>query len=717
MSELGSSAAVGIESVEWLDAGGGQLTVRVTGRWRRRRGWVESRGPTMLVIEAEGRRHRFPATPEPPSLSGAAPGTWRLSFSVPAELAHGLGGHVWLALGTVTVPLPVPESAAGAAAETETDEAPPIRSERSAPAEPTGHDAPPGGAEQSGGAGVAKARSERGSGSLEIERAWRRADAAERAADELGERVSALERALQHERAERARLRARPEPLPEAPGRTVPAGDEQQRLRAEDALRAARRAVGPRIPSEPVAPPAGAASLDTSPAGLAALGTSPAGPASLDTSPAGSAALGSAASAASATGESPDWPLAGEDDTISVLRRELRARAAAEAALHARAVQAETRLAARVLLEQRTTAALAELRTELKCLGEALERERRRRREAEATAARLRAELGGQRERSRDAHAAIEELRAAIEQLRPQAPEPPPAAGGVVTPDRLSDALTRLRESAQPREAGEDPPAPTAPGTSAAPVGAPTVEEPFRRLAARDPERAGRLVIGLLGAQRAAWPHPVAYDLVLGPGYGCVLVTAGERGVSVERSAAPRAREQVVVQIVGGPAPLARLLRAGPLRRLLRIGLARVRGRREGLSALRALLALPLDIGALQAAGAAADGETLFTLLAAMIDPAWTRGERFTISHTDARGHAVFLEICDGRPALVALEPPDGRIATALSGPPERLWQMFAEGAVEPGTGAAGVRVTGDQGPLTLVRTWANRAQSGHGAH
>jgi hypothetical protein len=145
------------------------------------------------------------------------------------------------------------------------------------------------------------------------------------------------------------------------------------------------------------------------------------------------------------------------------------------------------------------------------------------------------------------------------------------------------------------------------------------------------------------------------------------------------------------------------------------MGVARVRGRREGVGVLRAVLALPLDLGALHAAGVAPDGETLFTLLAAMVEPAWTQGELFAISHTDERGHAVFLQIRDGGPPLVSLEPPAGRIATELSGPAEALWQAFADGASQP-HGGAGMALRGDQGPLTLVRTWANRAQSGHGA-
>jgi hypothetical protein len=66
-----------------------------------------STGQPTLVIEAEGRRHRFPAMPEPPSVGGTGPGLWRLSFTVPGWMAPELG-RTWLQFGTVIVPLPVP---------------------------------------------------------------------------------------------------------------------------------------------------------------------------------------------------------------------------------------------------------------------------------------------------------------------------------------------------------------------------------------------------------------------------------------------------------------------------------------------------------------------------------------------------------------------------------------------------------------------------------
>jgi hypothetical protein len=99
-------SALGIEAVQWTAQAGGSLTVSVIGRWWRRR--PSSGGQPQLVIDAGATRHRFPAMPEPPSLTGAAPGTWRFSFSVPAALAPQSGARVWLQFGSVIVSLAGP---------------------------------------------------------------------------------------------------------------------------------------------------------------------------------------------------------------------------------------------------------------------------------------------------------------------------------------------------------------------------------------------------------------------------------------------------------------------------------------------------------------------------------------------------------------------------------------------------------------------------------
>ncbi len=69
---------------------------------------------------------------------------------------------------------------------------------------------------------------------------------------------------------------------------------------------------------------------------------------------------------------------------------------------------------------------------------------------------------------------------------------------------------------------------------------------------------------------------------------------------TVVRQATARPLEQVDFHLVGGPERFAKLLAAGRIRRRLGFWvLPRVRGNRDGLAALDALLTLPLDLPAL----------------------------------------------------------------------------------------------------------------------
>ncbi len=730
MSELSGTAAVGIETVEWLDGGSGNLIVRVTGRWRRRR--PASTAQVTLVIESEGRRHRFPAMPEPPSLGGAGPGMWRLSFSVPGSMAPALGGQIWLALGTVTVPLPAPGVGERSVSPPRTGPAA-IESPRAPEELPS-----PAGRTQELEDALADARAERerltatvAEGERTRRLAEQRAHAeqalrrdlarqlaarerdAERTREAMGDlaaaedRIRTLEGELRDARrrgdeaeqqAAAALARARARPVARA---TPPPRDrEAERLRFERRLRAHQAETEERVPAEPAVlpsppapPPEPQLAVESAP--------QPAPP------PAGPPPLPEAAP--------PAVPVPALVDT---LRRELDARAAGEAGLRSRLVAAETRLAARVLLDQRTTETLHQLRTELDGLRTALEDERARRRAAEGRAAELEGELGGQRERSRDAYDAIGELRGTLERLvtppAPPAVDPalaappegpgdpgdPAGPGGSVEVDRLSDALARLRQSVAP------PDAPAEPASVARATGGRTLEAAFRRLVKRDAAAAGELLLDLLVLQRAAYPHPIAYDLVLGPGRGCVRVTVGEGAPRVEIDGAARTRDEVDFRVRGDPARIARLLTAHGIWRRLGPRVARVRGRREGLVALQALLTMPLDLGALRAAGATLRPQASLALVAAMIDPAWTAGESFVIAHRDPEGPATYLTVRDGRSPEVTRTPPAGRVATTIEGSADVLV------AVLSGAPAPDGRLSGDGGPLTSLRTWITHAQS-----
>ena len=199
----GMQAALNVEAVEWARGDDDKLTVSVRGRWRRRRPpW---RGQPMLLIEAEGHRHRFPATPEPPSVGGAPPGGWQMTFSGPAWLAPHLGGRAWLQLGLATIPLPAPIG----------------------PAEGSEASAPGAGAPDESAVADRRVRAAEGAAQIAAERQVQ----AEAIAAALTERVRLLEGELERAREEPERLREL------AAERERARRAAEQRARAEQALR------------------------------------------------------------------------------------------------------------------------------------------------------------------------------------------------------------------------------------------------------------------------------------------------------------------------------------------------------------------------------------------------------------------------------------------------------------------------------------------------
>ncbi|MFZ0387822.1 MAG: hypothetical protein WAL22_19315, partial [Solirubrobacteraceae bacterium] len=415
--------------------------------------------------------------------------------------------------------------------------------------------------------------------------------------------------------------------------------------------------------------------------------------------------------------------LTASPELVQALRAELAMRAHAEAGLRARAVDAETRLMARGLLSQRTAEALRQVRAELDQLAGLLTDESARRQAAERRVVELEQQLAADRGRSDDAAAEIAALRESLQQLVAPADDHDPGAPGdeshgdaaptaatEVRADRLSDALTRLRAGTDPIDPVPAPTGSVAPAalTSASAPRA-TLAAPFRTLCRHDPALAGQLALSLLPMQRIAYPQPVSYDILLGPGNGCVQVTSGDGSTEVARQATARPLEQVDLQVVGGPVRFAKLLAAGRIRRRLGFGVARVRGNRDGLAALDALLALPLDLPALVDGGMSTDPSILLSLVAAIITPGWTRGARFSISHRDGNAPATYLLIADGRRPTVTTVAPTGPITTVISCAESDLASaLTGSPALEP----ASLQVAGDRAPLAQLQAWIKRAQS-----
>ena len=284
----------------------------------------------------------------------------------------------------------------------------------------------------------------------------------------------------------------------------------------------------------------------------------------------------------------------------------------------------------------------------------------------------------------------------------PGDPDPvpgPPAPAGPIEADRLEAARSRLREAV-----AEQP----APVPERIRASRPWLASALASMLERDPLMSGRLVLALLPAQRLVHAAPLAYDLVLAD-RGCIQVTVAGDYWSVEERDSPRSAGAVQFRLDGDLPSLARLVAARRIRRGLRRSGARLTGDRRAARAMLSLVKAPLSISELVAAGVVVDPPVALALAAAMIEPAWTRGERFTIgfSEPDASTVQARLEVRDGAaPAIGEGEPSEPLSATIVC-PPDSLL------AVLDGTIAAATRSGPDERAIAVVQGWMKRAQSG----
>jgi hypothetical protein len=411
----------------------------------------------------------------------------------------------------------------------------------------------------------------------------------------------------------------------------------------------------------------------------------------------------------------------------------------------------------------RLAPALAELREELSTLSAIVKRERSGRLAAEERARALEVQLAEQLGRSARAYQAIEGLRGRLavvggwgapaggasgseppsaEPRRvlelagrlPEAPvdpeaEPEPPAGAPlvgVEPERFTDALTRLRTATPARETETETETETAGATTPAPeIGVPDalpatvapaprtaargrwLHRAFRELVRRDLATAGQFVLELLPAQRLVHPRPVAYDLELSF-ETCVQVTVTTEAQTLAFATAPRPPGEANFVISGDRASLARLLGAGRIGRRLRRGMPQIRGDRRKLAVLDELVRAPLTLHALRDAGVSLDPGMTLALVAAMIEPGWTRGSRFELAYRAGEGAPVnVLTVRDGAPVQTGETVSDADPTAVLTLAPDELLALL------DGDGGESVEVDGDPVALTELQSWVKRAQSG----
>jgi hypothetical protein len=215
------------------------------------------------------------------------------------------------------------------------------------------------------------------------------------------------------------------------------------------------------------------------------------------------------------------------------------------------------------------------------------------------------------------------------------------------------------------------------------------------------------MLLDLLPAQGASYHGSVAYDLVLGRDVGTLAVTLREGQLELTTRSSPREAEAVDFQVFGSPGRIARLLTAGWVRRRTGFGLARVRGDREHLAALAALIHTPLSLAELHDAGVRMDPQMALTLVSLMIERSWTKGHKFTLALEEAGTARAFLKVRSrSRPVVVDSMKADRVTTTVVAGPESLL-------AVLAGEWGAAAEVRGDEQALSTLLEWIKRAQSG----
>ncbi|HEX3832801.1 MAG TPA: hypothetical protein VHW04_12570, partial [Solirubrobacteraceae bacterium] len=107
---------IAIDRVERTRGPGDDVRLRLSGRWLIDDPPGEPDAPeALLVIQLQGRRHRFAAN-RPPAGAAPLPGTWRAEFTVPSWAVPSRGGQaaVWVGTSVIAVgppgtpPAPLP---------------------------------------------------------------------------------------------------------------------------------------------------------------------------------------------------------------------------------------------------------------------------------------------------------------------------------------------------------------------------------------------------------------------------------------------------------------------------------------------------------------------------------------------------------------------------------------------------------------------------------
>jgi ribonucleoside-diphosphate reductase beta chain len=240
------------------------------------------------------------------------------------------------------------------------------------------------------------------------------------------------------------------------------------------------------------------------------------------------------------------------------------------------------------------------------------------------------------------------------------------------------------------------------------------IQRTLLNMAERDPELAARIMLQALPAAAAPIEDRLDYRLVL-DGVGAYRVSIDNGRTDVLPTAENGAGDGAVdFELRTDPRSFARLATGANPLRLMIGGHLRIRGKRRRAMKLRKLSS---DVTMREIARVTTpDPGLLYRALAYAIDPAWTRGQRFTIRYEitgdeAGEGGAWHVNVDDGRVTVTTDPPADGADAAVILS--HSTWLGVLRGDMTPNVAMqkALTRVEGDLPAITLMGRWIERSE------
>jgi hypothetical protein len=223
------------------------------------------------------------------------------------------------------------------------------------------------------------------------------------------------------------------------------------------------------------------------------------------------------------------------------------------------------------------------------------------------------------------------------------------------------------------------------------------------KLAHDDPAAAGRLLVGLLGAQHAVLSEPLDYDLSIAE-IGTYAVRSGDGETLVTALEKPRGRTHAAFHLRGNALDLAELLAGvGDRPRRMR-GAIRASGRVRDARRLAVGMDTGVGLADLLAAGADPDPDVVLRGFTYAVRPPWTSGQTWTVEL-----------VVDGRPFTVSARHSGGLTTHdgAHDGEPDARLRVSGQGFRDLVAGVEQpLRVEGDEAIVARLLSLVERARA-----